>query len=1171
MRLAKIKLAGFKSFVDPTTLLLPSNLMGVVGPNGCGKSNIIDAVRWVMGESSPKLLRGDAMADVIFSGSRSRKPVGMANVELVFDNSDGKIAGEYARYNEISVKRTLSRDGKSEYLLNGSRCRRRDITDLFLGTGIGPRSYAIIEQGMISKLVEAKPEELRVYMEEAAGISIYKERRRETENRIRHTEDNLSRLSDLREEVGKQLNHLQRQARAAERYREFKAEHRQLWAQQQGHVLQDLENQFQKAQQGLAERDTAVEKATAELRQAEADTESLRNDRSQAQERLNQVQQQVYANGSDISACETRIRHAEQQLSRAEHELGELQSSLARLNEQIETDAEQAQQLAEQIETLLPAREQLDDQLIEAEASAEVAEAQLREAGERLEKLSRDHQVGERERLHQQQRLQQAGDSLRQWQERRQKLMEERDALPLDEQQQAVEEAQLALEQAEQSLASDEDSLAQRKQGIEQLEAQERQQRDGLHQAQRELQQSEGRLTALEALQASSLGSDHRHGEESGHADAWLTAQNAEQQPLAQKLDVKPGAETAVEAALGAMLSSALSERPLAATDASAAISAGQLTWADASGKSSSASAERLLSQVSGPAVLEEWLGRFWLAEDVASAQALLPQLVAGECVVTRQGEFVGRGWWQVNRDSDPRRGVLARERERRELEQLVTEQREALAARGEQLDVLVEQLQQQRQKRDEQQTGVNEQHRQRAQWQARLSEAKHRQDSLDQRRRTLGEQVDTLAEQIEQEQLRCEAAEERLEALLASSEQIDEQLKSADEQRSQVRQRAEQARERVLQLRTERQRLEIDLQSRQAEQRSHATASERLRAQHRDQQARFDKLISEKGELGDPLPEQRERLEQLLQARGELEDALGAARKKLEDVDHRLQEVEQQRQQAQQAIDAQREQLESQRLRQQELRLRGETVRHELERAEVDWRALLEGLPEQAPGDLAGQLEQLEGKIQRLEPVNLAAIDEFAQQQERKDYLDAQNEDLEAALESLRQAIERIDKTTRTRFRDTFETVNDNFSKLFPKLFGGGQGFLDLTEQDVLAAGVRIMAQPPGKRVSNIHLLSGGEKALTAVALVFAIFELNPAPFCLLDEVDAPLDEANVGRFSRLVAEMSERVQMLFVTHNKTTMEAAQQLAGVTMAEPGVSRLVSVDVEEAAAAAEAS
>ena len=1170
MRLAKIKLAGFKSFVDPTTLLLPSNLMGVVGPNGCGKSNIIDAVRWVMGESSPKLLRGDAMADVIFSGSRSRKPVGMASVELVFDNSEGKIAGEYARYNEISVKRTLSRDGKSEYLLNNSRCRRRDITDLFLGTGIGPRSYAIIEQGMISKMIEAKPEELRVYMEEAAGISIYKERRRETENRIRHTEENLSRLSDLREEVGKQLSHLQRQARAAERYREYKAEYHRLWASQQGYALRELRRQLAAQEQAVGAQDNAMEKTMAELRQAESLIETLRNQRSEAQEQLNQVQQKVYANGSDISACETRIRHAEQQLSRADHELGELQQSLEHVREQIDADSQQAEQLSEQIQALEPAREQLSEQLHGAESASEQAEQQLQQARNRLQELGREHQVSERERQHQQQRLQQASDALGQLAQRRQQLADELAALPVDEQQQAVEQAEVALEQSALRLEADETAMQQLRAQLEQAESDEKQRRNVLHQAQRDLQQAEGRLTALESLQASSLGTDGRHRDQAGHVEGWLAARGISSRSLAEALEVDSGAETAVEVALGQRLAALLNDDVERWRDELDAINDGQLTLAAAGGDSGSAEPGRLLAHVRGPAVLREWLAGFWLAEDLAEAKRLQAQISPGELVVTRAGELLGRGWWQVNRESDPRQGVLARERERRKLGEQVDRQRQELELLAEQLEQASQSLAHLSQEREALQQRINQSHRDKAQWQAQLSEARHKQDALQHKRQSLHDQTQDLQARQEQESLRQQEAQERLETLLETGEQIDQQQQQAEEALHLQQRQSDQAREQLRQLRGELQRIEIELQSRQAEQRSQLTAMERLRAQHAQQQQRFDKLSEEKQALLDPLPEQRENLEHLLQARGELETGLSNARDALQATDNRLQQAEQQRQQAQQGLDEHRQQLEQQRLKQQELKLRGDTLVADLARANHDPEAILEALEAQPPDDLDSQLEQLESRIRRLEPVNLAAIDEFAQQQERKEYLDAQNDDLVSAMESLRQAIDRIDKTTRTRFRDTFETVNANFTKLFPKLFGGGQGYLDLTEADVLSAGVTIMAQPPGKRVSNIHLLSGGEKALTAVALVFAIFELNPAPFCLLDEVDAPLDEANVGRFSRLVAEMSARVQVLFVTHNKTTMEVAQQLAGVTMAEPGVSRLVSVDVAEAAAAAEA-
>lgn len=1160
MRLSTIKLSGFKSFVDPTTLHLPTNMTGVVGPNGCGKSNIIDAVRWVMGESSASRLRGDSLTDVIFSGSAARKPVSQATVELIFDNSDHTISGELAAFNEISVKRTVSRDGQSNYFLNGTRCRRRDITDLFLGTGLGPRSYSIIEQGMISQIIEARPEDLRVYLEEAAGISKYKERRKETETRIRHTRENLERLTDLREEVDKQLEHLRRQARQAEQYQALQEERRIKHAQWKALEYRGLDQALAGLREGLAVEETRLQQLIAEQRQAEARIEAERVRRDQAAQALAIAQADVYQVGSTLARIEQQIQHQRDLASRLVKAQAEAQAQLAELGSHIEGDSARLTVLRQAVEQAEPQLEQLREEDLMRQDALREAEARLAHWQSRWDAHNRataeSSRAGEVERTRVDYLDRQALEADR----RRQALKAERATLDLD----ALAAAYQALFKEHQTkLAALEELnqvLAQRKQAVDGFSEQQRTLQTELAEVRKAAQAARGRLSSLETLQQAALG------QEQGAAVAWLKAHGLDSaRRVGEALSVEAGWENAVEGALGRLIEGVLVQSPETLVEALAELGEGRIALVSAEAGAQTFAPTSLAAKVQGPLAVRRLLARLHAAEDLAAARTLQPQLPAGDAVITRAGEHLGQGWVHVQRSGAARQGALLRERQI----QALREQIDTLQAREAQVEQALAGLRAQalagEQAREEAQRSLYAAHRvvselggQLQAQQGRLEAARSRIERID---GELAQLVQTL------EEARDQAAEARLrleEAITRMADQEDARLQLEAERRALTAAR-DAARQAARATGEASHALALTLESQRAQIASLTQALERMGGQRGQLDARLGQITAQLSQGDDPIIALESERENALHERVRTERVLAQARAMLDGIDHRLRQDEQTRQQRDQQALAQREAIAQRRLDQQALVLKAEQLSGAVEQAGLVLQAVLETLPEAADAaEWEAAVQQIEGRMRRLEPVNLAAIQEYGEASTRSEYLQAQNADLSAALDTLEEAIGKIDRETRGRFKDTFDKVNAGVQELYPRLFGGGHAYLELTGQDLLDTGVTIMARPPGKRVSSISLLSGGEKAMTAVALVFAIFQLNPAPFCLLDEVDAPLDEANVGRLAALVKEMSQKVQFLFVSHNKATMEAANQLAGVTMREPGVSRLVSVDLAEA-------
>jgi chromosome segregation protein len=1163
MRLTTIKLAGFKSFVDPTTLHLPTNMTGVVGPNGCGKSNIIDAIRWVMGESAASRLRGDSLTDVIFSGSSARKPVGQASVELIFDNSDGTIQGEYGQYAEISVKRQVTRDGQSAYFLNGARCRRRDITDLFLGTGLGPRSYSIIEQGMISQIIEAHPEELRMHLEEAAGISKYKERRKETESRIKATRENLDRVRDVRDEVDKQLEHLNRQARAAERWKAYKEEQTRKEAELRALEYRGLKSQHDGQGQGLSAAEIEIEKRLAGQRQLESQIESVRERHVAASEHLNEVQADVYKVGAEIARVEQQVRHNKETAERLQRAQQDAEREHTELAEHISTDREQVETLRMALAEGEPKLEALQQMQDETADSLRETETKLADWQQRWDTYTRT-----------------AGEASRAAEVERTKLAYlDRQAVDLSKRKDALEAEQEAtdvdaLDAAAEQLHNEHDTqrerveslggmLDQHKLAYEKVLDEERQVQGTLNDARQQLQTARGRLASLEALQHAALG------QEESAASSWLSQFGLDKnRRLGEVLQVEAGWETAVETVLSGFIDSVLVDGAHDLAKEFPGLSNADVALLDAA-EGGAATAGTLAAHVRGPAAAMTILGHVLVAEDIDEAHRRvsgLSALAPYQSVITRTGEWLGPGWASVRRAQGNQVGVLAREREIRTL----TEQVESLEARieeaGARLDDLRTNKFEAERARDDAQRELYNAHRRQSELAGQLQSHRGKVETARARAEKVAGELSALLEQMEELQTQTREARARLDESVNNMGDLEDQRRELENERRALLEAREEARMNAREAADQAHALALSLESKRSSLASLEQALSRMENQIRQIESRRTEIAEQLAAGSDPIAELEAERQTYLDQRLLVDRQLVEARRALEDCDIEMRKLEQQRHNLEQELSGLRESLSEKKLAAQALQMRAEQLAEAIAASGLDLETLLGELAEDIDAaQWRQQLADLGQKIARLEPVNLAAIQEHAEQSERKTYLDNQLADLTSAMETLENAIKKIDRETRQRFKETFDRVNAGVQELFPRLFGGGHAYLELTGDDLLSTGVSIMARPPGKRVTNITLLSGGEKALTAVSLVFAIFALNPAPFCLLDEVDAPLDEANVGRFSNMVREMSEKVQFIFVSHNKATMEAASQLCGVTMREPGVSRLVQVDLAEAA------
>lgn len=1168
MRLSTIKLAGFKSFVDPTTIDFPGQRVAIVGPNGCGKSNIIDAIRWVMGESRAKYLRGESMADVIFNGSAARKPVAMASIELIFDNSDGFLQGEYARYNQISVKRVATRDGQSSYYLNGTRCRRRDVTDLFLGTGLGPRSYAVIEQGTISRIIEARPEELRVYLEEISGIAKYKERRRETEQRMDVTRENLQRVHDIQQELEKQLQHLAKQAKAAEKFKVLKTEERYNKALLLALQWQNFEKQ---EQQKFAELNNLEQRGSKLKEECEQEL-ALFNVQKYAfkeQNELWQMQQtEIHQLDLNVQKKKQESHYQQEKIQQQEQEFSRLKQFLLQLERQHQDDkqkltskVEQQEQLAPEVDRQHRAYQLAQEQLTQLELQLQQTQQQWeREQQTYAQKLSQA-EVSKTQIHHLELRVQEN-------QERIEKLEIEKNNINKEWDDKKIK----LLEEQLESIQKDFDEASHLKQKRETELRQHTEKQEGLRKEiqtkQDQLIQKKGKLTSIETLQHGVLA------EKNNLVTKWLQQHELADKPrLGRLLEVETGWELAVEIALQEFLPMISLEQCMVPSHAEElknlkSSHVGFLYPTDYTKKVSIINEKplmRLIDKMITSIDLQALLGHIFIAIDLTEAQQHLASLAEHESIVTQDGYWLGHGWLKYGIHDQNQSGIISREREIKqlseEIQQLNNEINQA------QLHFNAEQLRLQEEKAS---LEINQ--KQLAEMQQNLLQCKNK---LDWERKEYNRvQTKLVALQNEDEKL-LEQMKKQQEDLVLYRKQWQEAVD--------ILEKETESRNRLSNLKNE---LSVKLQNQKQEVKT-------FQEKHHAQNMALQNLIQDISHLSQSLQrieqqttqnEQRVKTlnETIVQAKTQInlliddferenlalkekQENFLSTKETVDQIKKRMEHLEQNLTEKEKQLEINKQKCDELKLLHQGLQIRRNTTEEQFSETDFILTEFVANLTESKNlTEVEQTLQEVQQRIQRLGAVNLAAIQEFEEIQQRKTHLDEQVLDLQNALATLEGAIKRIDKETKDRFQETYELVNRNFSELFPAVFGGGEASLKMSNDDVLEAGIYVIARPPGKKNSTIHLLSGGEKALTALALVFAFFQLNPAPFCLLDEVDAPLDDNNVGRFCSLVKKMSNAVQFIFISHNKIAIEMAEQLIGVTMREPGVSRMVSVDIQQA-------
>jgi chromosome segregation protein len=1140
---------------------VPGQLVGVVGPNGCGKSNVIDAVRWVLGETRAAALRGDSMQDVIFNGSVNRKPLARASVELIFDNSHGRAAGQWSQYAEISVRRVLQRDGESSYYINGTHVRRRDITDMFLGTGLGPRAYAIIEQGMISRVIEAKPEEVRVFLEEAAGISKYKERRRETENRLADTRDNLARITDIRMELGIQLEKLEGQAKVATRYNELQSElhlkQQLLWYLRR----RDAASERERHAQDVARATNELEAENAELRDIESRVETARAAHYLAGDGLNAAQAALYAVNAEVARHESELRHAEETRQRLESEHTERRAQLAswrgqrsQLTQALHMWAARAQTAKQRVIGCKDKLEKENQALPQTEQAFRGAQERLNEARSQLMQSESRLQL-EQANLAHLERGRQALESRRERLEGELRTLAEPEAGALSGLEARMAELQAAVRAAEEAC----ETLQAEVSGHE---AQKGAASEALNAAHREHAAVQAQIATLRQIQAAA--------EENAPLREWFDRHGlGGLPPLWQKLRIDHGWESAAESVLRERLHALELADPgvLAAVIADRPPSKASVFEPAGGGAASSAQFETLASKIhaADPAVggaLSDWLAGVFLAQEPPSVE-LRAALPPAGMFVTREGHQFTRHTVSLHAPEAEDTGLLARQAEIEELEKRLDGMQAGLAVAQKDLDDCEARLAERNAALEEARLEISA--RQKAQHDAQIEHLK-----LMQAQERFRERAAQVGAELEQIGAEADSGERALAESRANQEDAAAEIAAARERLETARAAHVAAEAALAEQRRAVQQAEHDAQDALFGERECSSKITEIDNSVKviDQQIeRADLEVAKLNEelANDPIPAVREALGAAVEARIACERTLGEARNAVEAAAGALRELEEKRLQVESRVAPLRDRVGELRLKEQAAQLSFEQFDTQLREAGAD-EALLAAEAERAPrpSSLQGEITRITQSIGELGAVNLAALEELATSRERKGFLDSQAADLDEAVHTLEDAIRRIDRETRELLRETFESVNRHFGSLFPSLFGGGEAKLNMTGEEILDAGVQITAQPPGKRNTSIHLLSGGEKALTAIALVFSLFQLNPAPFCLLDEVDAPLDDTNTQRFCELVKRMSGQTQFLFISHNKISMEMAEQLVGVTMPESGVSRVVAVDIEEA-------
>jgi len=1148
MRLSKIKLTGFKSFIDLTTISFPSNQVGIVGPNGCGKSNIIDAVRWVMGEISAKHLRGAAMTDVIFNGSHTRLPANQASIELVFEGVQLP-----HQPTEIAVKRQISRDGQSTYFINGLRGRRKDIMELFLGTGLGPRSYAIIEQGVISRLIEAKPEELRLFLEEAAGISKYKERRKETEQHIKHVHDNLARLNEIRNELERQLEKLQKQAKQAEKYQELQQEAQLLKAQLLALRWNTFDIAVQELQHFIDEQDVVLQTNLIKLQNFAETYQQQREAQSIAQTTLQEVQERGYEVQSKLDRVAQEIARIQERREQLQEDLEQLASDGEQTTHSLQTEQQHLDHLARELqETEIELEVQQDteatmeESVVQAESQLQAWQLQWDDFNQRATEPTQRAQVERTQMQHLEQRLEQVQQRLR-------RLEEEGQSLPIQAVAQLIADLEAkvlsfkgVVEEVQTRLTGHFEKIRWLREEIQQKSAQ-------LHKKQVQIQQFNGRLAALEALQ-----------EGNSALLTWLPL--PEISYLAQSIQIEKGWERAVEMVLDDALQAWCVEDLNSLQEAlqkppPQAFMALEISYQSKAETTYSAlNLTSLLEKVQAPWSLTSLLKGVWVANTLEEAYRLHHQLAPQESIITPEGIWLGPNWVR----SRPA-GRLSRAQEIQHLQEQLQNLDEVSQLLSDGLAQQRLSLQELENQRDLAQVQLNDLQQQVSHLQAQQSAKQAHLEQIQTRFEYIQQEQAELTTQFNQDQQALKATRERLHAALDTMSALADEREHLLQQRNFNQEAVLQARTSWQLAKESRHQLEIKLQGLRSQKLN-------LQQQITRWQTQLEQLTKQRQTLQQTLAQQAGPLQKLQdQQRGyqhqrsQVEESLIQAKQTVAHLEAALNDYEGQRKTLEIHCQQLRHSLEQARLEAQTHQVRRQTLEEQLAASHFSPITLLAQLPDEADEtSWQTKLAEIEPKLERFGAINLAALAEFAEQSERQQYLDNQAQDLNQALTALQKAISEIDRETTLRFKRTLASINNFLQEMFPRLFGGGQAKLELTGNDLLNDGVVVLARPPGKRNTHIHLLSGGEKALTAIALVFAIFELNPAPFCMLDEVDAPLDDVNVERFCTLVKTMSERVQFIFISHNKITMEIADQLIGVTMQEPGVSRLVSVDLNKA-------
>ena len=1164
MRLNSIKLSGFKSFADPTNFLLPGQLVGVVGPNGCGKSNIIDAVRWVLGESRASELRGESMQDVIFNGTTSRKPSSRASVELVFDNASHRAGGQWNQFAEIAVKRVLTRDGTSSYYINNQPVRRRDVQDVFLGTGLGPRAYAIIGQGTISRIIESKPEELRLFLEEAAGVSKYKERRRETGNRLGDTRENLTRVEDILRELNANLEKLERQAEVAQRFKDLQStstlKQHQLWFLKRA----EAEVNQTQLQQQTEQASNALEAKTAELRHTESQIETLRQAHYDSGEQVNQAQGQLYQATAEVGRLEAEIRFVVEGRQRAQERLQQIQAQMAQWSEQAAQANAQTQALTveqSQAQTLLENTQQQRQTLAQQQPAFEKDWRDALKVSQDQAALVTQVQQHIQVLAAEQRGLQ---DQLSQLEQRQNRLQLDQHALtaPDNSHIDRLETQLLQAQTAAQQLSQDLQNLEAQTPG---LEEERKTAQDNSNQQSAKLVELQARHQALMALQEK-LRTDER-------LVPWLAKHGLQTlKPLWSRVNVTPGWEQAFEAALRERLAALEVSKLDTVKSFASDVPLAKLSFYSPSVSVSSKKAGSLaplldqlkVDDAALKGLLAEWLTGCYTAPNLDTALSLRDKLQPGEQLFIPQGHAVGLHSVHFYAQDSEQAGLLARAQEIENLEKqiraqsLMVEEARSHLARAE--------------------SAASQAASQRSQLRHQSSEAQAKSHALNvdvlrlqQQAQQVRERQGQLATEAGELQSQAATLEQKQQAAQAKFEELDLQLAQTQERHAQL-QDASLAKEKEFQSlretlqQTDKQCQEVEfqvrsLQARQQElQRTQDTAAKQIENLNNEQSRQQEEL----NVLSDTTA--RAGLQDALALQLERETLLASKRNEYDDLTNRLRTSNEERLKIEHQLEPLRQRIVDTQLKAQAARLGFEQYDQLLQDAQTDLEAVAASI-EEASVKLAGlsnDIDQLQREIQSLGAVNLAALEELGTARERKTFLDAQSADLNEAITTLEDAIRKIDGETRQLLGDTFETVNQHFGRMFPELFGGGTAKLVMTGDEILDSGVQVMAQPPGKKNQTIYLLSGGEKALTAIALVFAIFQLNPAPFCLLDEVDAPLDDANTDRYAKLVTRMSGETQFLYISHNKIAMEMAEQLIGVTMQEQGVSRIVAVDMESA-------